>query len=265
VKLLSRIIIVRSVWVWVTYTHRDTHAHTSANLSFSALIVHFRQWRMLSTVFPRRSNRMGSVINLHLSRNRSHCKLKLSMSPRFVRCKIGEPFPCPIDTRFRRRGAILMEIFGIHPIPSSRRIFLLRWSKKIASHKGDFRPLLLDWSCGWWMWSPLILPTMYLSDQILCIIFRRDAETCEVGLSHSKQSFKQIGFGTLLVAGTLATDPCNRKHYGFAVRVVGRKQRYLWIYKENANSCLVLENILIIVNAMLIYKDLKVSRTSKIR
>jgi hypothetical protein len=31
-----------------------------------------------------------------------------------------------------------MEIFGIHPVPSSHRISLLRWSKKIASHKKGF-------------------------------------------------------------------------------------------------------------------------------
>lgn len=165
---------------------------------------------MLLSVFPRCNNRMGSFINLRLSRHRSRYKLKLSVSPWSMRCEIGEPFPCPNATGFRRRGDILMEIFGIHPIPSSRHIFLLRWSRKIASHKRDFPPLILDWSSGWWMWPPLILPTMSLSDQLVCIIFRRDAETCEVGLSHSKQSFKQIGFETLLVARMLATDPSNR-------------------------------------------------------
>jgi hypothetical protein len=62
-----------------------------------------------------------------------------------MRFDIGDPFPCSISVGLRIIGAIFMEIFGIHPIPSSpRRISLLRWSKKIASHKRDFLPLLLD-------------------------------------------------------------------------------------------------------------------------
>jgi hypothetical protein len=60
------------------------------------------------------------------------------------------------------------------------------------------------------MWPPLILSTVPVSDQLVYIILTRDAETCEEGWSHSKQSFKQIGFETSLVARTLATDPSHR-------------------------------------------------------
>lgn len=112
----------------------------------------------------------------------------------------GDPFSYPVLTGFRRIGVIWMEIFGIHPFPSSRRVCLLRWSKKIASHKRDFVPLLLDRSYGWWMRFRAIRRAMSVSTQIACLIFKRYAIWCKERRNRPKQLFKQRRVTTSRVA-----------------------------------------------------------------